>query len=400
LCGGGGMKKVITMVGASIFENYFEKNDDKTIKSYYDVLKEKREKDWDNENERRKSVEKAIRKWIQSESDKKNISAEIKSLAKLQEELKEDFDIYLLCSDTILSRLAGEIIKDVLLQLINNRRIETKVIGGLQIWDRKEFNTGMSNLISEIYDIAGGYWDNVIINITGGYKATIPYLTILAQINRCPIYYIFEETDALIKIPIIPIDIKWSIFEDNEKFFFELEKHQIKEIDEKLKIDPDITSLLEFVDNLYTLNPLGVALWERYKSNFEFFYISEEVRNYLKRNPERKRIFEKTVCELKRRLKENPHYPDLNHSLKNVNLPEGFKTFKHREEDLQVRILYKDERYNTFYGSVETLVYIGVIAIGSEVHNAESEYVEAFGRQGEKIKNLETYEFYKIKKEV
>ncbi|MEO0260677.1 MAG: putative CRISPR-associated protein [candidate division WOR-3 bacterium] len=394
------MKKVITMVGASIFENYFEKNDDKTIKSYYDVLKEKREKDWDNENERRKSVEKAIRKWIQSESDKKNISAEIKSLAKLQEELKEDFDIYLLCSDTILSRLAGEIIKDVLLQLINNRRIETKVIGGLQIWDRKEFNTGMSNLISEIYDIAGGYWDNVIINITGGYKATIPYLTILAQINRCPIYYIFEETDALIKIPIILIDIKWSIFENNEKFFFELEKHQIKEIDEKLKIDPDITSLLEFVDNLYTLNPLGVALWERYKSNFEFFYISEEVRNYLERNPERKKIFEKSVCELKRRLKENPHHPDLNHSLKNVNLPEGFKTFKHREEDLQVRILYKDERYNTFYGSVETLVYIGVIAIGSEVHNAESEYVEAFERQGEKIKNLETYEFYKIKKEV
>ncbi|MCM8808475.1 MAG: hypothetical protein NC926_11185, partial [Candidatus Omnitrophica bacterium] len=80
------MKKIITMVGISIFENYFEKNDDKTIKKYYDVLKEKREKDWDNEKERRESVEKAIRKWIQSESDKKNISAEIKSLLKLQEE--------------------------------------------------------------------------------------------------------------------------------------------------------------------------------------------------------------------------------------------------------------------------------------------------------------------------
>ncbi|MEO0231983.1 MAG: putative CRISPR-associated protein, partial [candidate division WOR-3 bacterium] len=290
------MKKIITMVGASIFENYFKKNDN--IKNYYNAIKDKRGKDWDSETDRIKRIKDKITEWAKNKPDKKNISAEIKSLLKLQEELKEDFDIYLLCSDTILSRLAGEIIKDILSQLINNQRIETKVIGGLQIWDRKEFNAGMSNLISEIYSIAGGYWDNVIINITGGYKATIPYLTILAQINRCPIYYIFEETDALIKIPIIPIDIKWSIFEDNEKFFFELEKHQIKEIDEKLKIDPDITSLLEFVDNLYTLNPLGVALWERYKSNFEFFYISEEVRNYLERNPERKKIFEKSVCEL------------------------------------------------------------------------------------------------------
>ncbi|MCM8771968.1 MAG: putative CRISPR-associated protein [Candidatus Omnitrophica bacterium] len=394
------MKKIITMVGASIFENYFEKNDDKTIKNYYDVLKEKREKDWDNEKARREGVEKAVRRWIQCEYDKKDVSAEIKSLLKLQEELKEDFEIYFLCSDTIVSRLVGEIIKDILPDTIKSLNIQLKVISGLQIWDRKEFNAGMSNLIREIYNIAGGYWDNVIINITGGYKATIPYLTILAQINRCPIYYIFEETDALIKIPIIPIDIKWSIFENNEKFFFELEKNQIKEIDEKLKIDPDITSLLEFADNLYNLNPLGVALWERYKSNFEFFYLSEEVKNYLERNPERKRIFEKSVCELKRRLKENPAHPDLNHSLKNINLPEGFKTFKHKEEDLQVRILYKDERYNTVYGSVEISVYVGLIAIGSEVHNAESEYVETFEKQREKIKNLETYEFYKIKKEV
>ncbi|MEO0260681.1 MAG: putative CRISPR-associated protein, partial [candidate division WOR-3 bacterium] len=188
------MKKIITMVGASIFENYFKKNDN--IKNYYNAIKDKRGKDWDSETDRIKRIKDKITEWAKNKPDKKNISAEIKSLLKLQEELKEDFDIYLLCSDTILSRLAGEIIKDILSQLINNQRIETKVIGGLQIWDRKEFNAGMSNLISEIYSIAGGYWDNVIINITGGYKATIPYLTILAQINRCPIYYIFEETDA------------------------------------------------------------------------------------------------------------------------------------------------------------------------------------------------------------
>lgn len=308
MCGGGGMKKVITMVGASIFENYFEKNDDETIKSYYDVLKEKREKDWDNENERRKSVEKAIRKWIQSESDKKNISAEIKSLAKLQEELKEDFDIYLLCSDTILSRLAGEIIKDVLLQLINNRRIETKVIGGLQIWDRKEFNAGMSNLISEIYSIAGGYWDNVIINITGGYKATIPYLTILAQINRCPIYYIFEETDALIKIPTIPFSTEWfdwGTLEKYEKYLTKLDKgitnkHEVQEL---LSSDfyKEYAFLVWTADDLAELNPIGKIIFHKYNEKFFKFFAPDEVFDLIEKDKDLKILFQKQFANKEQR---------------------------------------------------------------------------------------------------
>ncbi len=295
------MKKIITMVGASIFENYFEKNDDKTIKSYYDVLKEKREKDRDNDKNRRESVEKAIRKWIQSESDKKNISAEIKSLAKLQEELKEDFDIYLLCSDTILSRLAGEIIKGVLSKIFNisEEEIKTKTIKGLQIWDRKEFNTGMSNLISEIYSIAGGYWDNVIINITGGYKATIPYLTILAQINRCPIYYIFEDTDALIKIPNIPLSTEWFDWDKLEKYedyFIDLhegitEKHKFE-----LLVNSDFYKEYSFLvwaeDNLAELNPIGKIIFHKYKEKSFNFYATDEIFSLIQNNKNLIRLFQ------------------------------------------------------------------------------------------------------------
>ncbi|MCM8808388.1 MAG: putative CRISPR-associated protein [Candidatus Omnitrophica bacterium] len=334
------MKKVITMVGTSIFENYFEKNDDKTIKKYYDVLKEKREKDWDNDKNRRESVEKAIIKWIQSESNKKNISAEIKSLAKLQEELKENFDIYLLCSDTILSRLAGQIIKDVLLQLFNNRRIETKVIGGLQIWDRKEFNAGMSNLISEIYSIADGYWDNVIINITGGYKATIPYLTILAQINRCPIYYIFEDTDALIKIPNIPFSTEWfdwKTLEKYESYLIKLDQGIIDKSEVQKLLNSDFYEKYSFLvwteGDLAELNPIGRIIFNKYNEQFVKFFATDEVFALIEKDENLKKLLQnqfanKMQRESKTEIKKGHYVYDAG--------------------DNQLRIFYRESKGNIY----------------------------------------------------
>lgn len=79
-------------------------------------------------------------------------------------------------------------------------------------------------------------------------------------------------------------------------------------------------------------------------------------------------------------------------------MPEGFRTFKHKEENRQVRILYKDERYQTRYGYSELLLYVGLIAIGSDVHNADSEYVSFFERSGKKVINTEEYKLIKINK--
>lgn len=73
---------------------------------------------------------------------------------------------------------------------------------------RTEFNKGMANLISKIHSFANEYWENVLINMAGGYKATIPFLTIIAQLNECSLYHIFEETDALMEVPRISFSIE------------------------------------------------------------------------------------------------------------------------------------------------------------------------------------------------
>jgi len=400
------MKKVITMVGTSLFENYLEKlsNDGNFKRAYEYFINNKIKADeLDRERGRRENIEKSLR-----ESYFKNnqsASAEIKSLIKLKEELNEELEIYLLYSDTALSRLAAEILQRALsyFEDLKNCPIHSPLkIKGLQIWNRGEFNEGMVNLIQTIEKISQGYWENVIINITGGYKATIPYLTILAQVNRCPIYYIFEDTETLIKIPFIPIDIKQSIFEKHKELFKKLEREEISELPQGLSEDErkDIFSLLEQTDNLYTLNPLGIILWEKYKKNFGIIYVSDLVQNYIGQDARRKVIFEKSAKELKRRYISNPNDPDLNHKIMDFDTREGFKCFKHKEENLQVRVLYKIKEWEARYGSKEFDIYIGNIKIGRDVHNVETEYVEDFKREMEKIRNIEQYKIYEIIREV
>jgi len=101
---------------------------------------------------------------------------------------------------------------------------------------------------------------------------------------------------------------------------------------------------------------------------------------------------------LKRRYKENPNDPDLNHKIIEFDNRENFKCFKHKEKNLHVRILYKIIEFETQYGSKDFDIYIGNTKIGSDVHNVESEYVTTFKREINKIKDIEKYEIYELKR--
>ncbi|MEM1875087.1 MAG: putative CRISPR-associated protein, partial [Candidatus Hadarchaeales archaeon] len=194
------MKKVITMVGTSIFENYFEKNEARVNLLYiYREFKNKPLKnEGGNESNSFKNLINSVKNWAK-ETLRRNfeesihLSAEAKSIVKIKETVGEDIEVYLLSSYTYSSKIAGEMLAEFLPQIIGDDvAINRKEIVDLVVDDRNRFLKGISNLIEEIYRIAAGNWDNIIINITGGFKATIPFLTILAQLNSCPIFYIFE----------------------------------------------------------------------------------------------------------------------------------------------------------------------------------------------------------------
>ncbi len=282
------MKKIITMVGTSIFDNYFEYISDKTFKNHFEALKDRQSKDYSNELGKIEGIKKKTSFWLK-ETDVKNASAEIKSLIKLKENLQDDFEVYLFSSDTILGRLAGEILEEGLKKLseFEDGRITLDIIGDLQVKDSKKFMNGMRNLIEKTFKITNGYWDNTVINITGGYKATIPYLTILAQLNGCPIYYIFEDQDALIKIPSLPLSTEVINCEDlrnNKDIIAKLQKGIDNEKDYNELIYSDfyrkygVMVWEDYVNNspIAELNPLGKILWETCKNKLFEFYTNSQ----------------------------------------------------------------------------------------------------------------------------
>lgn len=323
--------KVITTVGTSIFENFFKEEDDSTVRNYYEDLKNKRENKYAENKTKIDKIKKVINNWIDGEEDKFNVSAEIKSLNKISKELKKDLEVYLLSSDTVLSRLAGEILQEWIPKIAPECEVkELYIIKDLQIWNRKDFNKGMSNLISKIYEISGEYWNNVIINITGGYKATIPYLTILAQINQCPIYYIFEDTDELIKIPNIPFSKDWFDWEEISKYneeFLKLEKGIDNKGDYEKLIQSEFYQKYSFLiwtseDTFAELNPIGKIIFEKYKTLYFVFYVTKEVEEEIHKDKNLNRLFKekfwkKEIRESKTEIKNGHHvYDDGNNQLR------------------------------------------------------------------------------------
>lgn len=358
------MKKVITMVGASIFENYLKEKRDENTSAHLEYLKNKRSGDLEKEKERYKRLQKNINSWVEGKVNRtpEDISAEIKSLLKLKEYLKDEFEIYLLCSDTILSILAGEIVNESLKKLkkFEKDEVYVKVIEKLQIWDLKDFRMGMSNLISKIYNITGGNWGNVVINITGGYKATIPYLTILAQINQCPIYYIFEDTESLIEVPNIPLTMEWFNCDELLNYSEKLEELR-KGIDEKEKYEKLINSeffkkysLLVWTDDegLAESNPIGEIIYNKCNEKYLTVFIHEDEWKKIDKNEKLKNIISNRFSNQQLR-KENTEIKRNHYVFDSGDNP--FRIF-YREKDGQVwiyKVFDNHDEYERYLKSQE-----------------------------------------------
>ncbi len=240
------MKNVITMVGTSIFANYHNDQRD----DIYEDLKDTslRFADIEDYEEECQELKREVIEWAKHKED---ASAEIKSLLKIKEELKEDrISVQLLATDTILSPLAAEIIKEWFegkegFEVRFEKEYGQDVIKGLQVKNSKEFEEeGLITLFERIKRIIDQNTQDVIFNITGGYKAVVPFLTFYAQLYAIPVYYIFEMENELIKLPQLPIQIDLSFIEDHFMAF-----EAIKPDKEKKSNFPDKEKFLEYLHN-------------------------------------------------------------------------------------------------------------------------------------------------------
>lgn len=253
------MKTVITTVGTSILENYNTVEVDRCFQDDYQPIGNSLSKikkkttsssnyeDFDLEIGEIKSIvennwfegihkvkdEKGEWRW-KKEADVLNInaSAEITSILAIAKYEKCDLEIQLIASDTVLSLFSGELIQGWFgtdFQTSDGHKITVKtdieILEGLQVDDIKKFRKeGLSNLLNvfQKYIIDKTFAPLVTLNITGGYKAFIPYLTILGQLNHVKICYLFEGTEEIIVFPQAPISLDFGIFKEYYTVFQEL----------------------------------------------------------------------------------------------------------------------------------------------------------------------------------
>lgn len=234
--------KVITTVGISIFSNYWKKENidelgDKyqSITDLYDRLDTNTKQANDYSDSRWKSTIRNIKErilliWLPFAQEK--ACAEIQSLYKIAEEEKQDLEVYLIATDTVLSIVACELIKEWFdkypsVKSTNTgikcyfykdiRAGDTTVVEGLQVKDADIFETqGFNNLLKIIEKY--NEHNNTILNISGGYKALIPYLTLFGQLREIPLKYIYEDSETLITIGNLPFSLDWAVVEALKPF--------------------------------------------------------------------------------------------------------------------------------------------------------------------------------------
>jgi len=349
------MKIVLTTVGTSIFDNYlstktlFDRkgkmlqparrhNDRQVIDEIKNIKKEAKtataiaeyrfkdiinvlEKNWLN-GVTKNSYD---NDWVFRDGLNEFASAEIESILKILRAEESFIDIYLIATDTVLSHLAAEIINGFLNAHFSGRlkahfNVKQDVIKDLRIDDYEKFKLGLVRLSNRFYQITKGklvenLTQDIILNITGGYKAIIPFLSLLGQVNQTKIWYTFEDTGVLIEIPQLPIKQNDELFERYWKELHRLE-HEILNQYEYPELFKDLSACFDINENDFCFNFLGDALWKRFISLYFLFYCTDQVWKKLEHNSNTQKeittnFFSKEHRTNHSEKKPNPHNDHL-----------------------------------------------------------------------------------------
>ncbi|MGI6393636.1 MAG: putative CRISPR-associated protein [bacterium] len=227
---------IISTVGTSVFTNYIEfchENELEklpSIENNFNALEnlDADQLSTDGEEDRKKIETIIYTHWV----NEKNSSAEIESIKKFIESRElpiHNIELHFFATDTAQSKLASQIISKYFKENYNFS-CDLKVIKNLSISSSEDFESkGLVNLansilktIERLKKVEG----QIFINITGGYKGVIPYITLISQMYELPIFYLYENSSNIVTVPQLPIAFDWGVVE--EYYYFLTGKGFIK----------------------------------------------------------------------------------------------------------------------------------------------------------------------------
>ena len=262
------MNYILTTCGLSILTNglrgYFDLKD---IYSNSNLLEDEIDKEllekFENEIDK---IKKKIGTLNNDES--KKLSAELNALLRYYNNNLDKSDFYkLLHTDTYLGRKVAEIIEYYLISK-GLKNVSTYTTKDLKTSNIEEFQFALSDLVKDLSEELDGYKSSkykIIFNLTGGFKGINSFLQTMASLYADESIYIFETGDELLIIPRIPIKIDEEIFKENIDIFRALDIG-ISVAEKKLSLIH--RTLINKIDNDYTLSPWGEIVWQKFKIEY------------------------------------------------------------------------------------------------------------------------------------
>ena len=140
------------------------------------------------------------------------ISAETNSLARMK--VEQGDDIVLLTTETQDGQICAEEIKTIIEETFS-AKVSIKRIEGLQVHDVDQFKkSGVQNLFDALdkHCIPSGSdkaKKDVILNMTGGFKAVATYLVLYGMLYQVDVVYLYEQSNQLLTLPPAPLQFDW-----------------------------------------------------------------------------------------------------------------------------------------------------------------------------------------------
>jgi len=199
-------------------------------------------------------------------------SAEIKSLFKMG--ISQGDKVYFLVSDTMDGEICARLNKEFIEEKWNCEVI-LEHIKGLQASDTEIFRKqGLKNLLEKLIRLLEKYqYQDVSLNITGGYKSVIPYVTLLGMIYDSPVRYIYEKSQEVITLEKIPIMYDESLILSVENKLRRIENDTQITLDEwrdgiAYESGQKYDSLIEEENGHVTMSAIGLLFYEKFKIDY------------------------------------------------------------------------------------------------------------------------------------
>jgi putative CRISPR-associated protein (TIGR02619 family) len=199
---------------------------------------------------------------------RRNLSAEVHSLARMG--LAATDTVVLYSSETPDGQACAHAVAGYLATQCPGVQCKVTVIDGLQVQDASAFRIrGVLNFTQAVLrEIDANGPAQCVLNPTGGFKSLVPYTVLIGMIRGVPAKYIFEQSTALIPLPVMPVEFARERIEPIRPL---LERIQAESAIPRTDLDvalpyaerEALASLFEDLgDGHVSLSPVGFLVWE------------------------------------------------------------------------------------------------------------------------------------------